>query len=460
MTWIVPAAMAAYSIYNKATADTPSTDPNQLVGQRPNVLTDAQRAQLQAQAAKPVVPGEPTFNAMGYGFPVSQSFLDQDSAKKALAADDANRKTIGQYQIGGDYQTAQNLRSSMVGNAGTATSTMQGLGNNALANSQGAATTIANTGTQAQVAGSQLAAGAGQLAGNTAIRANNAPNSFGNQTTMNQWGASNRGLSQFNAGQTDARLGDSYNALNQYAAQGPGASAAEAQMNAGANQNMAQQVALARSGRGAGANAMAMRQASFNAADIGQRNAQDTATLRAQEAATWRNQQMGALANAGQIAGQIDQSQQNRAGLTLNALQAASNQYGSQYNSQAAATQSAQASAQNWANLAGQQQNQQYSQTMGAYNAQLGAEQSAAAATQNGYNQQQNAYNSAAQQQAGYLNQYYGSYENEADRLNKTTANQLNNGTSMAQANQAYNAQQNANMMNLIGGAAQAYAAS
>lgn len=92
-----------------------------------------------------------------------------------------------------------------------------------------------------------------------------------------------------------------------FAAQGPGPSAAEAQLAQTTDASMRQQLALAGSGRGLGGN-VAMRQAGVNqAAAMGQAGGQ-LALLRAQEADAWRSRQLEALggasssfANSGQL---------------------------------------------------------------------------------------------------------------------------------------------------------------
>jgi len=126
-------------------------------------------------------------------------------------------------------------------------------------------------------------------------------------TTLQQMGGAyygQAGVGQENMGTGLAGLYGTADALNQYAAQGPGPSLAQAQLEANTAAAMRQQLAIAGSGRGAGGGAAAYRNAAAQQAMIqGGANAQ-AAMLQAQEAQNWRQAQLQAMGAAGGMYGQ------------------------------------------------------------------------------------------------------------------------------------------------------------
>lgn len=476
MAWLVPVGMAAYGAYKELTADKPaqgSTNPNaygdpyggQAMAtpqERQGYIDELNR--LQAQ-------GGPDYGGVDPLSEMGQSIRAQWDARRQyvqgkLTEIDTRQRNKDALGFGGSAEEAARLRQGMIQQGQADQGQMMGIGDAMSNNATQLSSRMLQQGQQAQATGLGMGSNAGLMASQLAARAGAAPNTFGNQGQMGAWQNQASRLGQFDAGQADGRLGQSYGALSDYAAQGPGPSAAEAQMQAGANANMAQQVALARSGRGAGANAMAMRDAAFRAADIGQRNVVDTATLRAQEAATWRNQQLQAMQGAGSIAGTIDASQQGRLGLGLNAQQAAADQYGSIYGAGVNAQAAAQNSAQNWYQLAGNQQQNQYAQTMGAYGAGMDSLGNAASTYQAGAQGRAAAYQAGQAANAGYLSQYYGTYESEAARANQLRSAAMGQGSTMATANMQNNLsnrqfanEQTQQNLGMIAGAASAYGA-
>lgn len=94
-------------------------------------------------------------------------------------------------------------------------------------------------------------------------------------------------------------------ALNAFARQGPGASAAQAQLAASSDAAQAGALSMARSGRGAGDSASALRDATFSNAATQAQTGQAAAQLRAQEQASYRQQQLQALEAAMGGAGAI-----------------------------------------------------------------------------------------------------------------------------------------------------------
>lgn len=488
MVWIAPAALAAYGIYNELTADDPaqgSANPNAYgdVYRPSQIMTDERlnglansRQQLEQQIESMRYVADPAVDPMSdFGRKLYSDWLgkknalisQRDGIDQQISMDGALREDKASLGFGGGAAQGATLRGSMVQQGQQDYGVMAGIGREARQTSAQFAGQMATNGNQAMGAGLGLAQGSGSLAAQTSARAAGAPGTFGDSTDKWRWDASAGRLANFNTGQTDERLGQSYGALSDYAAQGPGPSAAEAQMQAGANANMAAQVSLARSGRGAGSNAMAMRNAAFGAADLGQRNVVDTATLRAREASDWRNQQLQAMGTASGVAGQIDQSQQGRLGIGLNAAQAASGQYGAQYGASIDAQAQAQQSAQNWYQQAGTQQGNQYAQTMGAYDAGQRAIGDAAQTEMGGIQAMASDYQSGMAANAGYMGQYYGTYEAEAARANQLRAASMGQGTAMATANMSNNInQQQLGMqktdrnIGLVSGALSAYAAS
>lgn len=100
-------------------------------------------------------------------------------------------------------------------------------------------------------------------------------------------------------------------AINQYAQQGAGPSAAQAQLREGLNSIQAQQYGMARSQPGGGG--AAMRNAAFNAAGAAGTANSQAAQIRAQEEAAWRQQQLSALGAVQQGAGQLRAGDQGMA---------------------------------------------------------------------------------------------------------------------------------------------------
>lgn len=85
------------------------------------------------------------------------------------------------------------------------------------------------------------------------------------------------------------------NALNNFANQAEGPSAAQAQLQAGSDAAQRSAMSMARSGRGAGDSAAALRDASFRNAETQGTVAGQAAQLRAQETDTYRQRQLAAL---------------------------------------------------------------------------------------------------------------------------------------------------------------------
>lgn len=322
----------------------------------------------------------------------------------------------------------------------------------------------------------------GQIAQGLSNQANRAisatPETYGNRTTQGNWAnatsqignfspsAASTGyaskLANYSGGQVDARLGDSYSALQQYAQQGPGPSAAEAQMRAGLDQNVADQIALARSGRGAGANANAARQAQFQAADIGQRTNADMAALRANEAAAWRSQQLQALSGASGVAGNIESASQGRQGMNLQGLStgaslfgnqdqarlqaqtAAASQYGNMFGAQADAWQAADATRQNYLSQAIAAQNNAAGQTRAGYSDQLSGMGAAAGWTSQAGQNRVSALQNANAAQMGYENAALGVQGAEAERRSSIARAKLGEDSANSRANQSADQAQDA----------------
>ncbi len=173
------------------------------------------------------------------------------------------------------------------------------------------------TGAQQQTAQQALGTGAqgtfaGMATGNQQQGAANAGAFNTTAAGLNQTGANaqartgvnvNYGESanlSYQQAQDRARALGLVNAQTQFAAQGPGPSAAQAQLQQGSEANQLRTLSLARSGRGFGQNAAAMQQALGSAADTQAQTNQQAAILRAQEAANWRGQQLQAYGQAQQ----------------------------------------------------------------------------------------------------------------------------------------------------------------
>ncbi len=143
--------------------------------------------------------------------------------------------------------------------------------------------------------------------------------------------------------QQDAQLA----ALNNFANQGPGPSAAEAQLQAGSDAAQRGALSMARSGRGAGDSASALRDAMFSNATTQAQTNQAAAGVRAQETADFQNRKLSALnaamGGAGAIRGAdatAAQLAQGQRGQDLNAQSQAASQ--AQFNTQSQLQQQAQ----------------------------------------------------------------------------------------------------------------------
>lgn len=313
---------------------------------------------------------------------------------------------------------------------------------------------------------------------------NNAPDSYGNEVTQDNWqsaisklgsyqpstqtAASTNRLANYDGGNVDSRLGDAYDRLNAYATQGPGPSAAEAQLRSAQDQNVANQIALARSGRGAGANANAARQAAFQSADIGQRTAADMATLRANEAAAWRQQQLQALSGAGNLAGTLESAQQGRQGMELTGLtsgaslygnqdqlrlaasQGAASQYGNMYGAEAGATQAAANTKQGYLTQATTAQSNAAAQDAGAFDDFLGGLGSAANLTAQAGLTRLDAMKSGIASQSAYDQSALGIQENEATRRAGLAGAYMHEQAAASRANQAADLEKDASQAGLI----------
>lgn len=334
----------------------------------------------------------------------------------------------------------------------------------------------------------QAQSGTAQGYADTASRAfATAPSTYGDDRTQGAWSRSIGNLRDFapsstvsgigsklagyDAGSVDSRLGDSYAALQGYAAQGPGPSAAEAQLGAALDRNVAAQAALAKSGRGAGANTNAMRQAMFSAADQGQRAATDLATLRASEAATWRGQQLQALGAAGGLAGNLESAAQGRQGIglqgltsgagilsnqdamTLNASQAAANQYGNMYGAQVGAQQAATAGRQGYLGQAIGAQSNAAGQSAGAYDDYLSGLGTAANITTQAGQTRLNALQGGLANKAAYDQAGVGVQENEAQRRSSLAQAYMHEQSANSRSNQQADLEKDAAGAGMLGGA-------
>lgn len=242
------------------------------------------------------------------------------------------------------------------------------------------------------------------------------PQSYGDDATMRQWQAANKGLQYFEGGQAANQLTGSYDALQGYANQGPGPSAAQAQLQQSLGQNIAAQFAMANSGRNAGANAMAARNAGFTAADMSQKTATELATLRANEEAQWRQQQLSALASAASTAGAIDTSGISRAAQELSAQQAAAGQYGTQYSTQAQTQQAAQQDRLSALAQRTALQNQQYTQGMANWGQRTAANTTASDIANRGAASLLSAYGAGTSADMGYQSSALDLYTGNANR--------------------------------------------
>lgn len=227
-------------------------------GQRPGVV------QSGPNAGQPLAPG-----ATPIGSPFAGSFDASD-------AGGVSRVNLGDVANNDAASGAEAQR--VLAEAQARSSAALGLGATNMDNAQANANTFQNQGDVA----------AGRMLG------------FGDQAQGRSNALMERGAGDY-AAQQSARASalNSANALQNFAANGPGPSAAQAQLQQGQDANMAQSIALAHSGRGAGDNGMAMRNAMFSNAASGQQMNQQAAALRGQESAAWNQTQLGAM-NAAQ----------------------------------------------------------------------------------------------------------------------------------------------------------------
>lgn len=117
---------------------------------------------------------------------------------------------------------------------------------------------------------------------------------FGSQAQSGRAVASNLVNNAGNSSGQEQQL----QALNNFANQGAGPSAAQAQLSAAGDNAQLSALSMARSGRGAGDSASALRDATFSNAQTQATTGQNMATLRAGEEATRRQQQLQALDSA------------------------------------------------------------------------------------------------------------------------------------------------------------------
>ena len=113
-------------------------------------------------------------------------------------------------------------------------------------------------------------------------------------------GAHNAGWDMRNQAQNIAGVGRQF---QDFAASGPGPSAAQAQLAENTSAAMQNQLAMARSGRGMGQSASAMRGAASNVAGLQMTAGNQAAMLRAQEESDWRSKQLQAMGGAGSAYG-------------------------------------------------------------------------------------------------------------------------------------------------------------
>jgi hypothetical protein len=370
--------------------------------------------------------------------------------------------------VGGTVDVSQGIISDLRDKGASRLDMYTGLGDLAKQDQTKYATAADRTGTNALRAGLNSAKGLDALQGYAVDQYANTPQTYGQQGTLQQWQqATQQGgqyapssnslqsasaLGSFDAGAPAVQMGDSYDALNRYANQGPGPSAAEAQLRQAQDTNVAAQMALARSGRGAGANAQAMRGAQFQAANIGQQTAGDMATLRAQEAANWRSQQLSALGQASSVAGAIDTSGINRNAQSLTGLNYAANlygsqdaaglqanqfaagQYGSQYGAQASTQQAAQQDRLAALSQMGVLQGQQAGQVNSAYSQGLAANAQGADIMARGDASKLSAYGAGTAADMGYDASVLDIYTGNANRLSGATAQDKANAAAASAA--------------------------
>ena len=400
---------------------------------------------------------------------------------------------VTDYAYGGSLAAQREAQADLVARGEEGNSVLAEAGNQDYNKLQAGALAQYAAAGEARTSGLNSANVANQYAADTGARAN-ALQTYGDQGSLRNWQSSANALSDykptaasqiaggrlanFSAGsQAGPEQLSSYSELQSYADQGPGPSAAEAQLKSGLDANVANQIALARSGRGSGANAAAMRQAQFQAADLGQRTSADMANLRATEEANWRAQKLQALQGAGSVAANIDQTRLTQSDLNLkaaasgadyanqteanrlSAAQSAANQYGQQYGAISGNQVATDSSRQNYLNqsLTAQQASANqasagYDQYLGALNAGVGTQNTAA---QN----RQNAYQSGLTTQAGYDQAALGVGENEAERRGTLAGAKIGADTQASIANQKADAASDSQNVSTIGTAVGALAA-
>lgn len=245
-----------------------------------------------------------------------QAVIDQEEARRAKVAADAqaeaNDSAVGDLfgTIGAplsDAFSAETVGGPKAGGWGQAGTQAAGYNANAVTRGQGLNTARIQQGigalNTATAQGQQAAAQSGQTATNLLGQAGTAGTRAA--PTTNYAGAdhyasmadssrntANDLVSQAgSSAQQDAQLA----ALNNFASQGPGASAAQAQLAQAGDAAQLSALSMARSGRGAGDSAAALRDAMFSNAQTQGTTAGQMAQLRATEEATHRQQQLQAL---------------------------------------------------------------------------------------------------------------------------------------------------------------------
>jgi hypothetical protein len=416
----------------------------------------------------------------------SSGWTPYEMLKDTFSTQDANAPAINpaDYQYGGDAVLRDRTLAYLSDQGQSNAEELTGIGyrnyDKSLAASKalglGAEKALDNANSNQWIAQAQVRKATG-LSDQANEAMGDVPSTYGDQATQSRWNTATsklgayspsilsqdaaHALATFKGGDVDARLGSSYDALRNYADRGPGPSAAQAQLEQTLDQNVATQIALAKSGRGAGASGNAMRQAQFQAANMGQQTAGQMATLRAQEEANWRQQQLQGLSAAGGVASNLEQSAQGRLGLNLTGLQsglqgystqdaarlqaqqAAAGQYGTMYGSQASAQQAAEAMRQGY-----------LSQSIGAQQNAAAQGQAASQLSQSGWdsyqaglgrvadltNQQGQNYLGAVQagqaSVAGYDQAALSLQENEANRRAGLAGKKLTADTEASLANQ------------------------
>ena len=409
--------------------------------------------------------------------------------KDAFSADTATAGgyDVTDYALGGSLAAQRAAQTGLVDRGQENNMTLTIAGNQDYNKLQNAAEGIYGAGSQARDAALSNAAISNQYAVDMGGRADQLKQ-FGDQKSLRDWQTSagslqdykpsadtqiaGSQLSGFTAGNAGSEQADSYQALRDYANNGPGPSAAEAQLRQAQDANVGQAIALARSGRGSGANAGAARQAQFQAADIGQRTGADMANLRANEAATWRGQQAQALTSAGAIGTSMEQNRQGAANLNLQgltssaqydqsneanrlaALQSAANQYGQQYGAISGNQVATDQAKQQYLGQSLAANNSAAVQSSGAYDQYLGALSSGAGVQNQATANRQNAYKTGLDYQAAYDQAALGVGESEASRRAQLANTKIGADTQASLGNQNADLQKDSGITGMLGAAA------